>query len=131
MPAQSLSQVEGGRHRAGHSGESCALDSGSGVDVDDDLDGELDRLLDGDFADDGFGDPASPEVIRFVDPSRGIYQKLVVRDGRLVGAILLGDTRTAGTVIQMFDRGRRCRRTALGLLLPMRGGGAVPVAALR
>ena len=41
----------------------------------------------------------------FVDGSRGVYQKLVVRDGRLVGAILLGDTRTVGTVTQAFDRG--------------------------
>ena len=29
----------------------------------------------------------------------------MVRDGRLAGAILLGDTRTAGTIAQLFDRG--------------------------
>jgi assimilatory nitrate reductase electron transfer subunit len=45
------------------------------------------------------------EVIRFTDPARGVYQKLVVRDGRLAGAILLGDTRAAGTLTQLFDRG--------------------------
>jgi len=28
---------------------------------------------------------------RYVDQERGIYKKLVVRDGRVVGAILLGD----------------------------------------
>jgi assimilatory nitrate reductase electron transfer subunit len=44
------------------------------------------------------------EVIRFTDCSRGVYQKLVVRDGRLSGAILLGDTRTVGTMTQLFDR---------------------------
>ena len=44
------------------------------------------------------------EVVRFTDPARGIYQKLVVRDGRLAGAILLGDTRAAGTLTQLFDR---------------------------
>jgi assimilatory nitrate reductase electron transfer subunit len=43
--------------------------------------------------------------IVFVDGSRGVYQKLVVRDGRLAGAILLGDTRTVGTVTQAYDRG--------------------------
>ena len=48
---------------------------------------------------------AAPDVIRFIDTRRGVYQKLVVRDGRLVGAILLGDTRTVGTVTQLFDRG--------------------------
>jgi assimilatory nitrate reductase electron transfer subunit len=51
------------------------------------------------------GDPGDVEVIRFSDSSRGIYQKLVVRDGRLTGAILLGDTRAAGTITQLFDRG--------------------------
>jgi assimilatory nitrate reductase electron transfer subunit len=54
---------------------------------------------------DASGDPGDVEVIRFSDSSRGIYQKLVVRDGRLTGAILLGDTRTVGTITQLFDRG--------------------------
>jgi assimilatory nitrate reductase electron transfer subunit len=48
---------------------------------------------------------AAVEVIRFSDSSRGIYQKLVVREGRLTGAILLGDTRAVGTITQLFDRG--------------------------
>jgi assimilatory nitrate reductase electron transfer subunit len=53
------------------------------------------------------GEPCADDDddIRFVDGGRGIYQKLIVRDGRLVGAILLGDTRTAGTITQLFDRG--------------------------
>ena len=49
--------------------------------------------------------PDDEDDIRFVDGAHGVYQKLVVRDGRLVGAILLGDTRAAGTVTQLFDRG--------------------------
>jgi assimilatory nitrate reductase electron transfer subunit len=49
--------------------------------------------------------PGGAEIIRFADAARGIYAKLVVRDGRLAGAILLGDTRTAGTITQLFDRG--------------------------
>lgn len=53
-------------------------------------------------------DGGRAEVIRFTDPARGVYQKLVVRDGRLAGAILLGDTRAAGTLTQLLDR-----RTAL------------------
>jgi nitrite reductase (NADH) large subunit len=32
------------------------------------------------------------EPIRFEDRARGVYKKLTVRDGRLVGAILVGDT---------------------------------------
>ena len=48
---------------------------------------------------------AGADVVRFTDPARGVYQKLVVRDGRLAGAILLGDTRAAGTLTQLLDRG--------------------------
>jgi assimilatory nitrate reductase electron transfer subunit len=57
---------------------------------------------DGSLDDTAEDDPA--EVIRFTDPARGIYQKLVVRDGRLSGAILLGDTRCADSITQLFDR---------------------------
>jgi assimilatory nitrate reductase electron transfer subunit len=48
---------------------------------------------------------AGADVVRFTDQARGVYQKLVVRDGRLAGAILLGDTRAAGTLTQLLDRG--------------------------
>jgi hypothetical protein len=37
-------------------------------------------------------------------------KKLVVRDGRLTGAILLGDTRAVGTITQLFDRGAALSR---------------------
>ncbi len=40
----------------------------------------------GDFSDDAEGDR-----ITFRDPDRGIYKKLIIRDDRLVGAVLLGD----------------------------------------
>jgi len=45
------------------------------------------------------------EVLQFVDPVRGTYKKVVIRDGRITGAILLGDVTTAGPVMQLFDRG--------------------------
>jgi assimilatory nitrate reductase electron transfer subunit len=67
------------------------------------------------------------EVIRFADPSRGVYQKLVVRDGRLAGAILLGDTRAAGTITQLFDRGATLPADRSSLLVTRRGT-AAPVA---
>ena len=31
------------------------------------------------------------EVVSYTEPSRGVYKKLVVRKGRLVGATVLGD----------------------------------------
>ncbi|HMC70706.1 MAG TPA: (2Fe-2S)-binding protein, partial [Mycobacteriales bacterium] len=56
------------------------------------------------------------EVVQFSDAARGTYKKLVIRDGRLVGAILLGDCTTAGTVVQLFDRGGPVPSDPLSLL---------------
>jgi assimilatory nitrate reductase electron transfer subunit len=66
------------------------------------------------------------EVVRFSDTSRGVYSKLVVRDGRLAGAILLGDTRAAGTITQLFDRGAALPADRASLLIGRRD--AAPVA---
>ena len=38
----------------------------------------------------GRADGAEP--VRFEDPALGVYKKLVVRDGKLAGVILVGDT---------------------------------------
>jgi nitrite reductase (NADH) large subunit len=48
--------------------------------------------------------PASPqdEVINYVEPSRGVYKKMIIRNGKLVGVILLGETDTAGVLTQYF-----------------------------
>ena len=32
------------------------------------------------------------EVVTYAEPARGVYKKLIVRDGHLAGAILLGDS---------------------------------------
>lgn len=45
------------------------------------------------------------EVVQFAEPSRGLYKKLIVRDDRLIGAILLGDASKAAALMQAFDRG--------------------------
>jgi assimilatory nitrate reductase electron transfer subunit len=60
------------------------------------------------------------EVVTFTDPARGTYQKLVLRDDRIVGAILLGDTRPAGTLTQLFDRGGPAPPDRAALLLDTR-----------
>lgn len=65
-------------------------------------------------------DTDDAEVIRFIDGARGVYQKLVVRDGRLTGAILLGDTRTVGTITQLFDRGAELPADRASLLMVRR-----------
>jgi assimilatory nitrate reductase electron transfer subunit len=55
--------------------------------------------------------------VTFSDPSRGTYAKLVIRDNRLAGAIMLGDNPTIGTVIQLFDRGGQLPPDVRALLL--------------
>jgi nitrite reductase (NADH) large subunit len=44
------------------------------------------------------------EVISYCEPRRGRYKKLVIRENRLAGAILLGDTRKIAALSQFFDR---------------------------
>ncbi len=48
--------------------------------------------------------PAGPadEVIVYREPGRGMYKKLIIRDERIAGAILLGEVESAGTLMQMF-----------------------------
>lgn len=72
--------------------------------------------------------PAGAEVITFADPTRGVYSKLVVQEGKLTGAILLGDTRMAGTITQLFDRGAPLPEDRSSLLL-VRRNASVTVAA--
>jgi nitrite reductase (NADH) large subunit len=45
------------------------------------------------------------EVLQIIEDRRGIYRKLIVRDGRLVGATLIGDGESAPALARWFDRG--------------------------
>jgi assimilatory nitrate reductase electron transfer subunit len=60
------------------------------------------------------------EVLVVSDPARHVYKKLVVRDGRLAGALLVGDLRTVGTVTQHFDRQTPLPADRISLLVPPR-----------
>lgn len=44
------------------------------------------------------------EDLSFADPARGTYARLLIQDGRLTGAVMLGDNPSVGRVIQLFDR---------------------------
>ena len=48
---------------------------------------------------------ADDEVVSYVESRRGIYKKLIVREGKLAGAILLGDSSGVASLYQTFDRG--------------------------
>ncbi len=64
------------------------------------------------------------ELLTFADPDRGTYAKLLVRDNRLAGAIMLGDNPAVGTVIQLFDRRAPVPADRRALLLGRALGGA-------
>jgi nitrite reductase (NADH) large subunit len=45
------------------------------------------------------------EHIVFSEPKRGVYKSLVIRDEKLIGATMLGDTSKVAFLMQAFDRG--------------------------
>jgi assimilatory nitrate reductase electron transfer subunit len=68
-------------------------------------------------------DDDEAEIVRFADPTRGTYKKVVIRDERLVGAILLGETGTAGLLTQLYDRAAPLPPDRLHLLFHGHGAG--------
>lgn len=67
------------------------------------------------------------EVLTLADPTRGRYEKIVVRDDRLIGAIALGSPATTGILSQLFDTQSMVPSDRMSLLL----GTAQPQAAPR
>jgi len=45
-------------------------------------------------------------ILRQVDAASGVYRRLTLRDGKIVGAILLGDTQGVRPVQQLIASGR-------------------------
>ncbi|MGI8802062.1 MAG: nitrite reductase large subunit NirB [Solirubrobacteraceae bacterium] len=48
---------------------------------------------------------ADDEFIQYAEPKRRVYTAVIVRDGKLVGATLLGDVSKVSFLMQAFDRG--------------------------
>ena len=59
------------------------------------------------------------ELIQFTEPRHGTYKKLIVRDGRLVGGILMGDISKAAYLMQAFDRSSPLPDERLSLLFDL------------
>ncbi len=59
------------------------------------------------------------EVIRFAETRSGTYKKLIVRDGRLIGGILMGDISKAAYLMQAFDRDSPLPEERLSLLFDL------------
>ena len=74
----------------------------------------------------GITEPQSEndEVVQFSEPKRGTYKKLIIRDGVLVGAILLGDLSKAPSLMQSFDRGSALPEERMTMLFDI--GNATP-----
>lgn len=45
------------------------------------------------------------QVVQVVEERRNAYRKLIVREGRLAGAMLVGNTTATAALVQLFDRG--------------------------
>jgi nitrite reductase (NADH) large subunit len=61
------------------------------------------------------------EVVSYVEPNRGVYKRLIIRDNRLAGALLLGDGSAAPRLLQTFDRDEELPEVRADLLFPFSG----------
>ncbi len=59
------------------------------------------------------------EVVVFSEPKRGSYKKLIIRDGVLIGAMMLGDLSKVAYLMQAFDRGTPLPDERISLLFDM------------
>ncbi|GAB3666975.1 FAD-dependent oxidoreductase [Actinocorallia lasiicapitis] len=76
-------------------------------------------------------DDEGVEIVHFTDSTRGTYKKAVIRDGRLIGAILLGETATAGTLTQLYDHASPLPSERLSLLFQGVGSASEAASPLR
>jgi len=59
------------------------------------------------------------EVVQFTEPKKGTYKKLIIRNGRLVGGILLGDIAKAPYLAQAYERNTPVPDERLSLLFDL------------
>ncbi|MFB9375832.1 nitrite reductase large subunit NirB [Kineococcus gynurae] len=59
------------------------------------------------------------EFVVFSEPHRGVYLNVVIREGRLVGATLLGDVRKTAFLSQAFDQGLPLPEERMSLLFDL------------
>jgi nitrite reductase (NADH) large subunit len=66
------------------------------------------------------------EVVQIIEERRDSYRKLIVRDGHLLGAMLVGNTAATAALVQLFDRGDPLPEDPLEILCQARS--ALPAA---
>jgi NAD(P)H-dependent nitrite reductase large subunit len=70
------------------------------------------------------------EVVSYAEPSRGVYKKLIVREDRLIGAIVIGDGAIVPSLVHAFLEAGALASTRPELLFPAVAG-PMPVGADR
>ena len=64
------------------------------------------------------------EHIVFSEPSRGVFKSIVIRDNKMVGATLLGDSRRVAYLTQAFDKGLPLPEERISLMFDLGGPAA-------
>ena len=59
------------------------------------------------------------EVVQFTEPKKGTYKKLIIRNGRLLGSILLGDISKSAYLMQAFGQETPLPEERLSLLFDL------------
>lgn len=70
----------------------------------------------------GKKEPAGDEeqVLTYSEPRRGVYKKVILRDGRLSSAIVLGDSGPVPRLLRAFQKNERLSENPADLLFPQR-----------
>jgi nitrite reductase (NADH) large subunit len=66
-------------------------------------------------------------AVTYSDPQRGIYKKVILREDRVAGAILLGDTGIANTLLRAFHKREVISQSPQELLFPVAAPHESPV----
>src|SRR6185369_10042675 len=66
------------------------------------------------------------EVVSYAEPSRGIYKKLILRNNRLAGAIVMGDGAIVPGLVQAFRERLPLSESRIQLLFPSIDGESAP-----
>ncbi|WP_068427379.1 nitrite reductase large subunit NirB [Piscicoccus intestinalis] len=61
------------------------------------------------------------EQVVFSEPRRGVYKSVIVREDKVIGATVLGDTRKVGFLTQAFDKGLPLPQDRVELLFDLGG----------
>lgn len=68
------------------------------------------------------------EVVQVIEERKSAYRKLIVRDGRLAGAVLVGASGAAASLVQLYERGDPLPANRLDVFASPDAGAGMPAA---